>query len=451
MSQHVVKRGLDIPIAGRATGDIVDLPVPDAVAYTPTEFAGIIPRIVAKPGTRVRIGDVLFKDKTHSEMVFLSPVAGTVREVRRGERRVITDYIVDVDGSDAVSFPTRALADIAGISREDAVKTLLSGGLWPILRTRPLSQIPNPEHTPQSILVSATETGPLQPGADVLIDAKDRDALQAGLWVLKALTDGPVFLATAAGSTHVALQGLQGVETQTFKGPHPSGDASVQINLVDPPRGANQVWYAKAWDVVLIGKLLLEGRFPSERVFAATGTGVKQPRFVRSVLGAPVAHIAGEVVPEDVRWIRGSVLTGDATSSDRWMSFYRPSVHVLPNEVKRELFGWTMPQLGRFSFHRAFLSGIVKSTTPRDIRPGVFGGKRGMVPIGVYRKVVATPDIDVPFLFKSIGAGDLEESIALGLLDMSEEEAALCTFVCPSKIEFDELLRTGLRQYIQEM
>ena len=72
------------------------------------------------------------------------------------------------------------------------------------------------------------------------------------------------------------------------------------------------------------------------------------------------------------------------------------------------------------------------------------------MPIGVYRKVVVTPDIDIPFLFKSISAGDIEESIQLGLLDLSEEEAALCTFICPSKIEFDEMLRKGIRQYIQE-
>jgi Na+-transporting NADH:ubiquinone oxidoreductase subunit A len=166
MSQHVVKRGLDIPIAGRATGDIADLPVPDAVAYTPTEFPGVTPRIVAKPGTKVRAGDVLFHDKNHKEMVFLSPVCGTVREVRRGERRVITDYIVDVDGTDAASFPSFTAAQIQGMSRDEARSAILAGGLWAALRTRPLSQIADPTNTPQSIVVSATETGPLQPGAD---------------------------------------------------------------------------------------------------------------------------------------------------------------------------------------------------------------------------------------------------------------------------------------------
>ena len=36
------------------------------------------------------------------------------------------------------------------------------------------------------------------------------------------------------------------------------------------------------------------------------------------------------------------------------------------------------------------------------------------------------------------------------LLDLTEEEAALCSFICPSKIDFDLLLREGLDLYVQE-
>ena len=72
------------------------------------------------------------------------------------------------------------------------------------------------------------------------------------------------------------------------------------------------------------------------------------------------------------------------------------------------------------------------------------------MPVGYYADVVATPDIVPDFLFKSIIAGDLEESIQLGLLDITMEEAALCTFICPSKVEFDVILRDGLALYEKE-
>ena len=51
---------------------------------------------------------------------------------------------------------------------------------------------------------------------------------------------------------------------------------------------------------------------------------------------------------------------------------------------------------------------------------------------------------------KALAAGDLEESISMGMLEFSEEEAALCTYICPSKIEFDVLLQKGLDLYEKE-
>ena len=120
----------------------------------------------------------------------------------------------------------------------------MAGGLWPVLRTRPLDKIADPADTPQSILISGFETGPLLPGADVLLSADDKDALQAGVKVLAALTS-KVWLATGP-TAHPALDGLSGVEKRSVDGPHPAGDPAVQINLIDPPRGGGQVWYVRA-------------------------------------------------------------------------------------------------------------------------------------------------------------------------------------------------------------
>ena len=100
--------------------------------------------------------------------------------------------------------------------------------------------------------------------------------------------------------------------------------------------------------------------------------------------------------------------------------------------------------------HRAYLKGLLGGGGTYDLRPGLYGGHRAIVPIGQYSKVIATPDIVPEFLFRSIIAGDLEESIELGLLDLTMEEAALCSYVCPSKIDFDLLLRQGLDIYERE-
>jgi Na+-transporting NADH:ubiquinone oxidoreductase subunit A len=451
MPLHVIKRGLDIPMKGKATGEPVQIDPPATVGYSPTEFRGVTPRLAAREGDEVKVGSTLFHDKNRPAMKFLSPVAGRVKEIRRGRRRVITDVVVERTGDEAESLRAWGPSDLAGISREDAVEGLQAGGLWACLRTRPLDRVADPGDRPQSILVGAMETGPLQPGPEVLLGAEDGDFLQAGVNVLRPLTDGRVYLAVQEGASHPALSRVQGVEVHSFKGPHPAGDPGVQINLVDPPRGTHQVWYIRAWEVVLIGKLFLEGRFPTERVYAAVGPAVKNPRFVRTVLGAPVASIVGEVAAGDLRWIRGSALTGEAIAPDRWSGFLKSAVTVLSNEVERELLAWALPQFGRWSAHRAFLRGFFKSSKPVDFRTGMYGGRRTLIPVPAYQKVVATPDIDVAFLFKSIIAGDFEESLALGLLDITEEESALLTYVCPAKIEFDVVLQQGLERYVKEM
>jgi Na+-transporting NADH:ubiquinone oxidoreductase subunit A len=446
MPDHVVKRGLDIPIEGPASGTPEALAAPETVAYCPVEFKGIVPRLSVREGDHVQRGQPLFHAKAAPTVQFLSPVTGTVKEVRRGHRRVITALVVEVDGSSTEEH-TFAPLDVASASGDDIRAALQERGQWGAFRTRPLDNIPAADAAPQAILVAATETGPLMPGPDVLLSADDREALQIGLDALRKLC--PTVHLTSSGS-HPALQGLSGIATHTVTGPHPSGDPAVQVNLICPPSGGGQVWTCRAWDVVEMGRVLQTGRFPNERVYAAVGAGVAKPRFVKTLMGAPLAHVVGEVKPGEQRWIRGSVLTGDAVASDQFVSHFARGVHILPDEVESYLLGWALPMFGTWSFFKAFLKGHTGANDRVDIRPGKFGGDRAMVPIGVYKKVMVTPDVLPEFLFKSIVANDLEEAIDLGLLDMTMEEAALCTFICPSKMEFDELLKQGLELYERE-
>jgi Na+-transporting NADH:ubiquinone oxidoreductase subunit A len=451
MSEHVIRRGLNIPIAGGASGAPESMPLPQTVSVDPREFHGVVPRLLARAGDKVVRGAPLFQAKRRPDVHFLSPVSGTVREVKRGQRRVITDIVVDVDptSTDAAEFRSWSASELSAISRDDARAQLMAGGLWFSLRQRPLDRMAEPSDSPQAILICGTETGPLMPGPDVLLDPAAKDQVQAGVHVLSALTEGPVFLTTLAGSSHPALTGLSGVQHEVFKGAHPAGDATVQINHCTPPRGDGVVWYVSAWEVARIGRLFLEGKYPADKVYAAVGLGVARPRFVRTVVGAPLADIVGETASGPLRWLRGSVLTGTRVDADTYGGWHTSAVHVLVDEVPRRLFGWMMPALGMYSVHKAFLAGWV-GAKDKDLRPGLHGGHRGLVPVGAYRKVVATPDIEAEFLMKALASGDIEESIKLGLLDMSIEEAALCTYVCPSKIEFDVLLRRELDRYEQE-
>ncbi|NCG18983.1 MAG: NADH:ubiquinone reductase (Na(+)-transporting) subunit A [Rhodobacterales bacterium] len=451
MAEHVVKRGLDIPIKGRASGEIISLESPASIAYAPTEFRGITPRLAVRKGDEIKQGQSLFFSKSNPDLVFRSPIAGNVTEVRRGARRVITDLVVEAtDSQEVETLTSHSLDGLKSVSRADAVAAMLASGHWCAIRTRPLDNIADAEVMPQSILIGGMETGPAQPLATELMSADDADALQAAVYALKACTDGKVFLTERSAGGHPALSKIDGVERHTFSGPHPAGDPGVQVNLIDPPRGVNVVWTIRAWDAVALGRTLLSGAFDGTRVYAAVGAGVKAPRLVKTVIGAPLTSLVGDTVEGNLRWIVGSVLTGTTSEPGRWAGYYARTVHVLVDEYKRELMSWALPSLGQWSFYRSFVSGFSKATREYDLRTGLHGGRRAIVPIGAYPKVVPTPDIMPQFLFKSILANDLEESIQLGMLDITFEEAALCTFICPSKTEFGVILRDGLNFYEKE-
>lgn len=451
MGQHRIKKGLNIPIAGGASGSVEDIGTPREISIDPREFKGLIPRLAAREGEVVKKGETLFFHKFNQEIRVVSPVSGRVKEVRRGARRVITDVVVEVDGEASVAHKAWTLGELEKIERETAKEQMLRGGVWPLMQTRPLDQIADPETVPQGILIGGYETGPLQPGADVLLGEGDKEALQAAIWVLRSLTDGKVYLTHEEGSSNPVFSGLSGADIHTFSGPHPAGDMGVQVNHISPPRGNRKVWCIRAWDAVVLGRLFLSGELDASRVYAAVGTGLGAPRYVRTVMGAPAAFVAGSVKPGDARWIRGSILTGAKISADSGAGVFPRAVHVIPEDVERELMGWALPKFGKYSFYRAFLSGFTRSGTKTyDLRPGLFGGHRAIIPLKSFRAVVPTPDIEPLYLFKSIIAGDLEGAIKLGLLDITMEEAALCSYIDPAKTDFDVYLSTTLDTYAKE-
>lgn len=67
---------------------------------------------------------------------------------------------------------------------------------------------------------------------------------------------------------------------------------------------------------------------------------------------------------------------------------------------------------------------------------------------GQYDKVLPM-NIYPVFLLKAILARDIEKMEALGIYEVSEEDFALCEFVCTSKIDVQQIITEGL-DFIRE-
>ena len=77
------------------------------------------------------------------------------------------------------------------------------------------------------------------------------------------------------------------------------------------------------------------------------------------------------------------------------------------------------------------------------------GTPAAFVPLGGFERVVPL-DILPTQLLRALLVGDNDMAEALGCLELAEEDLALCTFVCPSKIEYGPLLRACLDQMAKD-
>ena len=65
------------------------------------------------------------------------------------------------------------------------------------------------------------------------------------------------------------------------------------------------------------------------------------------------------------------------------------------------------------------------------------------MPSGSYEQVMPL-DILPTYLLRALAIDDVEEAEKLGCLELAEEDLALCTFVCPSKVDHGINLKRNL-------
>lgn len=447
MADYFLKKGYDIKIAGRTETTLEALPAPDFVALQPNEFRGIKAKLTISEGDTVRVGTPLFADKDLPDVMFVSPVSGTVDQINRGERRVLLEIVIKNDHSNTAEKLTSFSAQEARKrNREQIISQLLKGGMWPLIRQRPFNKIANQADTPRDIFISAFDTAPL--AADpVFILKGEKEAFQLGVDLLGKLTDGSVHLSVNGKDTAWSEEfgQIQNVELHRFKGPHPAGNVGVQIHHIKPIKRGDVVWYVQPAAVAAIGKFFTTGIFPSERIIATAGSSLRMRNYYKTVLGAPVSLLAApeNLTDKEVRYISGNVLTGRKVSAKGYVGFYDNLLTVIPEGAKdKVLVEYALPGFRKESFSRTFISKFLPSREfVLDTR--TFGGKRAFIQTGEYEKVLPM-DIYPSYLMKSILAEDIEEMEGLGILECDEEDLALCTYICPSKIDFGEILRMGL-------
>jgi len=444
-----IKKGLDIKLKGEAEKTVEQAIISNYCTIRPEDFHSVIPKLVAKEGTTVKAGDTLFHDKANETIKFSSPVSGKVVEVVRGPKRRIDAIKIEADKTQ--SYKDYGTFNVDTAKAEEVKTHLLESGCWPFVKQRPYDVIANAEKLPKAIFISAYASAPLAADLDFTLQGKEAE-LQAAVTALGKLTEGKVHVSVGKNSNS-PLAGLSGITLHKVSGPHPSGNVGTQINKIDPVNKGEVVWTVNAQDLVIIGELLLTGKFNAERVVALVGSSVQKPRYFKTVIGSEVSTVIydhGVEKNANDRIISGNVLSGKQIRPDGSLDYYSNTITIIPEGDDYEFFGWTVPVFNKMSTSRALTFSWLNPNKKYDLNTNTNGEHRAFVTTGTYEEVFPL-DIYPMQILKACMYQDLDEMEALGMYEVAPEDFALTEFVCVSKQPHQKIIREGLDLMLKEI
>lgn len=455
-----VTRGLDIPIKGKpdesqrqfAVGEASEFKTPSLLSLNLRSFTDVKFRLLVQVGDVVAIGQPLIEDKATPGRMWVSPGAGTIKEIKRGLKRALLDIVIEVAAQEEY-FPHEKIdADLA--SRDELISALKQSGLFTNIRSRPFGLLANPQKPPRAIFVKALESSPFAPSAELQIKGYEKE-FQIGLNVLQKLTDGRVHIVYYKDSACTAFTNAKNVERHTAEGPHPVSNFSLHIQEIDPIRSADDiVWTIRAREVASIGNFFTAGHVLKERIISIAGPGIIPGRigYARIRNGFPLAPLISNRLQKGwVRLISGDPLMGQKVEAQDFMGYDDDVFCAIPENTTREFLHFFRLGTDKYSFSGAYLSGHLDNREREyDFTTNQHGEHRAFIDGRLYDQVMPL-NVPTMLLVKAVLAEDYDLAEQLGLLEVDSEDFALPTFVCPSKMEMTEIVKQGLRRYAKEV
>ena len=443
MAHINIRKGHNIRISGSPENEYFSRPKSKTVSIQPNNFRYVKPKLLVKVGDKVDIGSPIFFDKVQPDIKWASPGSGEIKEIILGDRRSVENIIIELHEEEKSVLHTPVkYQEISSLGKAKVTDQIMEANLWPMIRQRPFNKIADPNDTPMAIFVSGFNSAPLTVNLDFALRYK-QSVFQAGLNVLNQLSNGNVHLTFEVDTNCETLTAARNVNLHTVNGPHPSGNVGIQIHHINPWKPNEVIWVINAQHVLTIGDLFLKGIYDPSIVATVAGPGVKNPAHIQTRTGASIeTFLLDNLNSDDNRIISGDVLTGQETNLNGFLGYYDTTISVVPNSNEREFLGLLKPgnEQSRYSVTNAFIS---QNKSNFNFTTQQSGSLRPMVPINAWENMLPM-DIYPNALYRSILAEDFEEMEGLGLLECDEEDFALCSFVCPSKIDVGSVIRHGL-------
>ena len=411
-----IRKGANIHLKGESEKILSDAANSETFALKPDNFFGIIPRLMVKEGDKIAKGAPVFHSKKDPQILFTSPVSGTVKEVIRGARRKILKIVIEEQEGEIITH-----------------------------------KITSKSLTPKAIYISTYASAPLDVDFQFLLKNNKED-FQKGIDILNTMVEKPVILSVDSSFSGF-FENIKGAELLRINGPHPAGNVSVQIHKHSPINMGDNVWEVRPEDVVNIARLFENGQFSAQRTVAIAGESVLHPQYIKTKIGAQISSltdITGYDKSQQNRFINGDVLSGKIDAADGHLNFYNNLLTIIPEGNHYRMFGWLpfmhnkIPSLSKTSLSWLF------GKKGFSVDTNMNGEERAFVVTGEMEKVFPM-DIYPMQLIKACMAGDIEKMEALGIYEVIPEDFGLIDYANTSKIEAQEIIREGIELMIKEV
>jgi len=274
---------------------------------------------------------------------------------------------------------------------------------------------------------------------------------QTGIDIMSRLIGKPINLSISQ-SCEIENAKLKNVEIYKIKGVHPSGNESFQINRIDPLNSGEIVWVIKPEDLANIGSFFETGVFCPKRTVAVSGDSLRSPKYYDTIIGSSISSLVDSKELSNIknyRFINGDPLSGSKVEYSDFLGFYNNILSVISEGNQFRMLGWLPFMYNNIpSFSRTSLSWLLGGE--KKVNTNLNGEERAIVVTGEMEKYFPM-DIFPMQLIKACMRGDIEKMESLGIYEVVPEDFGLVDFSCTSKIEAQEIVKSGIKLMLKEV
>jgi len=440
-----ISRGFNLNVAEQPDLNCAHLALPSSLGCCAGDIPHIRPKLLVKEGQRVKTGDALFTDKRDTTIEYVSPGTGLVEKVLYGHRRRLMEVVIATESEDEyVEYDPVDLDGITGMPRDALVTVLKKGGLWQGLRQFPALDFADPEHSPALIIVVMDGNDLFSPRPEIILE-DNITAFEAGMAILRRFSNKLAVVCRESSLEGIREQGRSVADQITHAAPdiYPAWHPGAVLYQIKQQVAENSAWCIRLDHLVMMGRFLLSGRYPVEKIVTITRPGKQQPHMqVRQDM--PLSALIGEMPENSI--ITTNRFNGRVLEKDAHIGFFENTVNIIEAGPKEKMFGFARPSLNKPTVSSTFLSSLF-IRRPANMDCSLHGEARACINCS-YCERICPNDLMPSFIMKSLHAGELEDALALGLMDCCR--CGLCSFACPSKIELTQILSDAMDAYYKD-